>query len=570
MTEHDTLQESIDLLNNELQNLQVTLAHDSVTMLSPHGMDDLNNIINGLERLKTQAARMEASRQQLKGMSAIGQLINASLEPHVVLQNVIDTIINLTHAERGFLMLNDGKGHFVTPIARNWDKSSISEGELHVSRSVIQRVLTDGKPILTTNAQEDPRFGSQESVIAYNLRSILCVPLKLKDLIVGVVYTDHRIQTGHFSESDSEIMSTFANQAAIALENARLFASVRVSLAEVTELKKLMADVFSSIASGVITTNQKEVVIFCNDAARTLLKIKEDVHFGEQLEVHLPGLAGKLRPYMERTWRHQESFFGLEFTTRSKNHGEMDLRFSLTPLEEGETRHTGLTIVVEDLTEKKRLVARQRLFERMVSPAVINQLNPDAIKLGGSRALITTLFADLRGFTRLGESVSPETLISVINCYLSAAADAVLAQEGTIDKFLGDAIMAWFNAPIQQPDHALRAVKAAIAMRDIMPVIKCQFPPQFQLDFSIGLDTGESVLGLVGTEKRLEFTALGDSVNTAKRLQEFARPGQILVSSSTWNLVKDMVEVKNVEPFAAKGKTGLLSVFEVVGMKRRD
>jgi class 3 adenylate cyclase/PAS domain-containing protein len=485
----------------------------------------------------------------------------------MVLQNIVDTIIQLTGAERGFLMLNDGKGHFVTPVARNWNRSTISEDEVQVSRTVIHRVLADGKPIMTTNAQEDPRFVGQQSVVAYNLRSILCVPLKLKNQIVGVVYTDHRIQSGIFTESDSDIMLSFANQAAIALENARLYASVKVSLAEVTELKQLMADVFSSIASGVITTNQDEEVIFCNQAARKILNIKEGLNFGQQLEMQMSELAGKLQPYLERTWKYRESFNGLEFSPHSQSRGKLDLRFSLTPLKEEETQNRGVTIVVEDLTERKRLIAKQRLFERMVGPAVINQLNPDAIQLGGSRAMITTMFADLHGFTSLGENVSPETLISVINCYLSAAADAILMQEGTIDKFLGDAVMAWFNAPIEQPDHALRAVRAALAIRESLPLIHCQFPPEFQLHFSIGVDSGESVLGLVGTEKRLEFTAIGDSVNTAKRLQEYANPGQIVISAATWNLVKDHVEVRKLDPFSAKGKTGLLSVYEVLGLK---
>jgi adenylate cyclase len=567
MIEHDKLQDTISTLYNDLQTLQVTLAHASVNMISPSGMDELNQIVERLGNLKSQAARLEANRQHLKGISAIGQLINASLDPGVVLLNVIDTIIKLTHAERGFLMLNDGKGHFVTPVARNWDQSTISEAELQVSRSVIHRVLSEGKPILTTNAQLDPRFVGQQSIITNKLRSILCVPLKLKDQIVGVVYTDHRIQTGIFSESDSELMLSFANQAAIAIENARLYASVKVSLDEVTELKKLMTDVFASIASGVITTNQDEEIIFCNQAARKILNVSEGGNLRKQLESHLPELAGKLSPYMERTWKYQESFSGLEFSPHTKSREELDLRFSLTPLEGGETKSKGITIVVEDQTEKKRLVAKQRLFERMVGSAVINQLNPDSIQLGGSRAMITTIFADLNGFTRLGENVSPETLISVINCYLSAAADAILMREGTIDKFLGDAVMAWFNAPIEQPDHALRAVKAAIAMRDILPEIQCQFPPEFQLDFSIGIDTGESVLGLVGTEKRLEFTAMGDSVNTAKRLQEYAQAGQIVISAATWNIVKDQVEVRKLDPFSAKGKTGLLSIYEVIKLK---
>lgn len=566
--EKDLLQDNLNSLYRDLQKLQETLAESSMKDLLPLALDDIKQVIARMDDLRTQATRLEVSRQHLKGMSEVGQLINASLDPSVVLQNIVDTIIRLTGAERGFLMLNDGKGHFVTPVARNWDRSSITEDELQVSQTVIQRVFDTGNPVMTTNAQEDPRFVAQESVLTYNLRSILCVPLKLKDHIVGVVYTDHRVQTGIFTESDSEIMRSFADQAAIALENARLYASIKMSLAQVTELKQLMSDVFSSIASGVITTDQDEKVIFCNLAAKTILNIKEGAFLDQQLEIQMPDMAGKLQSYLERTLKYRETFYGLEFSPNSKNRGKLVLRFSLTPLSEEGTQHRGVTIVVEDLTERKRLIAKQRLFERMVGPAVINQLNPDSIKLGGSRSMITTMFADLHGFTNLGETISPETLISVINCYLSAAADAILMQEGTIDKFLGDAVMAWFNAPIPQPDHALRAIKAALAIRDVLPLIHCQFPPEFQLNFSIGVDSGESVLGLVGTEKRLEFTAIGDSVNTAKRLQEYALPGQIVISSATWHLVKDQVEVQKLDPFTAKGKTGLLSVFEVIGLKK--
>ena len=257
MTEKkELLQDNLNSLYQDLHQLQETMAGSEMHELEPQALGDIKRIIARMDDLRTQAARLETSRQHLQGISEVGKLINASLDPAVVLQNIVDTIIQLTGAERGFLMLNDGKGHFVTPVARNWDRSSITEDELQVSRTVIQRVFTSGNPVMTTNAQEDPRFVAQESVLTYNLRSILCVPLKLKDHIVGVVYTDHRIQTGIFTESDSEIMRSFANQAAIALENARLYASIKISLAQVTELKQLMSDVFSSIASGVITTDQ--------------------------------------------------------------------------------------------------------------------------------------------------------------------------------------------------------------------------------------------------------------------------------------------------------------------------
>ena len=139
----------------------------------------------------------------------------------------MDTIVRLTETERGFLMLRDSQGQMVTRIARNWEQESINPSELTISRTVVARVINDGQPVLTTNAEEDPRFGGQESIVAYNLRSILCVPLKVKSELIGVIYTDNRIRTGIFAEAERDLLGVFANQAAVAIENARLFASVR-------------------------------------------------------------------------------------------------------------------------------------------------------------------------------------------------------------------------------------------------------------------------------------------------------------------------------------------------------
>jgi class 3 adenylate cyclase len=239
---------------------------------------------------------------------------------------------------------------------------------------------------------------------------------------------------------------------------------------------------------------------------------------------------------------------------------------AVTPVKTAEQKTRGVAIVVDDLTETRRLEALHRLFERMVPPAVIDQLDPDSLALGGRRTTLTTLFADIRGFTSLGESTDPETLITVLNRYLAAAAEAVLHEQGTIDKFLGDAVMAWFNAPIPQPDHTLRAVRAALGIRRAVEELQATLEPPFRLSFGIGIHQGEAVLGLVGTEKRIDYTAIGDSVNTAKRLQENAGPGQILISRSTADMLGNIVVVRELPPIWAEGKERPIEVVELVGL----
>jgi adenylate cyclase len=146
----------------------------------------------------------------------------------------------------------------------------------------------------------------------------------------------------------------------------------------------------------------------------------------------------------------------------------------------------------------------------------------------------------------------------------------VLEQEGTVDKFLGDAVMAWFNAPIPQPDHTLRAVRTALAIRDAVMRLHNILPPEAHLSFGVGIHYGDAVLGLIGTEKRLEYTAIGDCVNTTKRLQENAARNQILISVDAFERVKDAVDARLLEAIQVKGKREPVPVYEILGLKQTN
>jgi adenylate cyclase len=529
--------------------------------------DQIASLSEALAVLRKQSKSLAGEMHSMRSLAEIGQVVNSSLELDKVLQIVMDTIIQLTGAERGFIVLrNEEDGELSTRIARNWEQESLDPSEFAVSRTVIFRVINEGQPVLTTNAQEDPRFGGQQSVVAYNLRSILCVPLKLKNEMIGVVYADNRIRSGLFSQRHLELLTALANQAAVAIDNARLFASVRRTLAEVTGLKNLMDSVFFSIASGVVTTDVQEQVVLCNRAAEIILgKINQEV-IGHSLEDITAGFSLLLEPHMQDVLRRDKTVVGLEMNPDLPQRGSVDLRLSLSPLKDVQQTTQGVAIVMEDLTEKKHLEAQRRLFERMVSPAVIDQINPNSLQTGGNRMEITTLFADIRGFTTFSEGLSPEDLVKVLNRYLAVSAEAVLKEEGTIDKFLGDALMAWFNAPIAQPDHTLRAVRAALGMRDAVQTLHRELPPEFHLHFGAGIHLGDAILGLIGTEKRLDYTAIGDSVNTAKRIQENAGPGQILISQPAYERVANGVQVRAVDPIQAKGKREPIAVYEVLGL----
>jgi len=155
----------------------------------------------------------------------------------------------------------------------------------------------------------------------------------------------------------------------------------------------------------------------------------------------------------------------------------------------------------------------------------------------------------------------------VLNQYLAAGAEAVLIQEGTVDKFLGDAVMAWFNAPLPQPDHTLRAVRAALGLKSAVEKLHASLPPEAHLSFGVGIHYGEAVLGWIGTEKRLEYNAIGDSVKTDRRIQENAAKDQILIGKEVYERVKKQVKATPFAPLNVKGKSEPVEIYEVVGLK---
>jgi len=555
--------QALSKLTGQMRNSLQTVR----SSLPPNTLEGLSNLETRLYQVSKQVVTVEEERSKLLALASTTQAVNSSLELDEVLQLVMDTIVRLTEAERGFLMLRDKQGEMAIRVARNWEQESINPGEFAISRTVIQRVIDTCEPVLTTNAQEDPRFGGHQSIVAYNLRSILCVPLKAKSELIGLIYADNRIRSGIFTEAEKDLLTIFADQAAIAIENARLFASVRHTLDEVTELKNLMDNIFASIASGVLTADVRDQITLCNRAAESILGQTISELVGHRLDEVLPSLAGEIQLHLATVRQTDKAMVGLEITHQDPQLGAQDWRLNLSPLKDAEQATQGVAIVLDDMTEHNRLEAQRRLLERMVSPAVLDQINPDSLQIGGQERDITVMFADIRGFTGYSEKQTPAELVTVLNRYLAAGAEAVLAEEGTVDKFLGDAVMAWFNAPLPQSDHTLRAVRAALHLKEAVEKLHAELPPEAHLSFGVGIHYGKAVLGWIGTEKRLEYTAIGDSVNTAKRIQENAAKAQILITREAYERVKDKVEARQCPPLQVKGKSQVVEVYELIGLK---
>ena len=522
-----------------------------------------------LERLNAGLDQQEKERAQLEGLFQVSRAVNSTLDRAEILNRAMDIIIQVTRAERGFMMLADEHtGELTFQVARNMERSTISSPEFEVSRSIVTRVAQTGEPVVTTDAQSDTRFSAEDSVVKLNLRSILCIPLKAKESVIGIVYVDNRLQAGTFQPADVRALRAFADQAAVAIENAHLFEDLQQKMREIARLKTFQDNIFASIASGVVATDLEDRITAFNRAAESIFSVSASRSIGRSYRETLPTFTSAPLPELFEQAKHAAtSQAATEIASNLPLRGPVNLSFSISALRDAGGNPQGVTIVVDDVTEKRRLEATRAMFRRYVSPAVVDRLpeNPDDLKLGGHRQEITILFADIRGFTHFSEALPPEQLVDILNAYLSVAANAILNHEGTLDKFMGDAVMGIFNAPLPQRHHALAAAQAALAMRAAVTRLHNRLPEALRLQFGIGIHTGEAVIGNVGTDQQMNFTAIGDAVNLAKRLQENATGGQILLSGETKSRIGGQLKTNPLVPIQVKGRDAVTEVWELVG-----
>ena len=259
--------------------------------------------------------------------------------------------------------------------------------------------------------------------------------------------------------------------------------------------------------------------------------------------------------------------FKLAQGTKSIAGGQFDITLPVASRDEIGDLTDSFNQMARSLHEKEKI---KRAFSSYVARQVVDEIlkHPDQISFSGERREVTVIFCDMRGFTPLTERLPPEEVVAVLNAFYSLMIDLTIKNDGTINKFLGDAVMAIFGAPTPYPDHCLRAVKTALQMQAGVALLSAQrlVEGKDPISVGIGISAGEAVAGTVGTESQMEYTVIGDKVNLAARLESNAKPGQILVSEGTYRQIADHVKARCLGVINVKGKEEQVTVYEILGL----
>ena len=507
--------------------------------------------------------RMKLRHKQEMEFIDIVSEVTADIKLSSLLQRVMGEATRMLNAERSTLFLNDEKTNELwSEVGQGLESMQI---RLPNHIGIAGTVFTYGKSINIPYAYADLRFNPAfDKKTGFFTRSILCVPIINKEgKTIGVTQVLNR-RGGPFTGDDESRLRAFTAQISIALENAKLFADVQ-------SMKNYNESMLESMSNGLITLDENERIATCNATGLRILK----VHAGDLL--HKPvaefftgenaWVPEKLKQVTESGQQQTSMDAPLQVADDT-----LSVNLTVQPLLDAEQKHIGSMFVIEDISSEKRI---KSTMSRYMDPGIADRLvAAGAEVLGGKNVECTVLFSDIRDFTTLTEQLGAQGTVALLNEYFTLMVECIQKEEGMLDKFIGDAIMAAFGIPEGHEDDADRAVRTAIAMIKTLEAWNRQRIGEGKLpvNIGIGLNTDSVVSGNIGSKKRMDFTIIGDGVNLASRLESACKlyGTKILVSEFTVSNLQDTYRKREIDLVVVKGKTEPVSIYEILAFHTKE
>jgi adenylate cyclase len=500
--------------------------------------------------------RVERAQKDEGQLLQVTEWISSELQLDRLLGLIVTAVTTLLNAERSTLFVHDPK------TSQLW--SRVAEGaeakeiRIPVNAGIAGAAFSGGTLLNIPHAYADPRFNQDvDRRTGYRTRSILAVPVADRTgKAIGVVQVLNK-RGGPFSAQDERRLKAFGAQIAIALQNAQLFA-------EVLSLKNYNESILKSLSDGVVTLDEDGVVIKVNEAAVRILGRGEDALVGATADALFAGENDWVLKSLGRVAESGKSDYSADIDYRAPAGAGVAVNLTVTPLFSVEGRHIGSMLILEDITREKRM--RGTMARYMAKEVVDKLLTEGEEVLAGASTMATVLFSDIRRFTTIAENLTARETVLMLNSYFSEMVEIIIKYGGVLDKYIGDAIMANFGAPLASDDDAGRAVQVANEMFRALRVFNARrheagLPA---IEIGVGLATGEVLAGSIGSQKRLEYTVIGDSVNLASRLEgatkQYGTP--ILVDGVTVERMRDKGRIRQVDLIRVKGKARPTEIYE--------
>ncbi len=499
--------------------------------------------------------RMQTSEILLNVMRAV----SSELEIDQLLQKIVAKTSEAMSADRCTLFLVDRQsGELWSKVAQGADMK-----EIRVPRGmgIAGHVATTGETVNIPDAYKDPRFNpTVDRRTGYHTNTILCMPLRNdRNEIVGVMQVLNK-QGGIFTTEDEQLLDALGSQTAIALENSRLFEEVRF-------MKNYNDSILRTMETGVVTLDPGGKIAYSNGAALKIFTFGDTYVPGQPFDEFIGReLNPELVADIDKALKGGEGFTAYDLKYRKGGDEAMNINLHTLPLRDSKDQSLGVVIIADDITQEQRLMSTLcRYVTREVAEQVLK--DRDRLKLGGNRSTVAVLFSDIRNFTTMSEQSTAEEVVTMLNEYFSHMLGPIFDNGGMLDKFIGDAIMAVFGVPLSRENDAERAVLAALAMRRALKIynVERQALGLAPIDNGIGITKGDAVSGNIGSEQRMEYTVIGDTVNIASRLEGLTKnyDQKILINESVYLEIKDKIPCVDLGFTHVKGKEGDVHIYGV-------
>ncbi len=530
------------------------------TTTRPLGMLMLlfSNFVVIAERWSVALGVAERTSDDLRELLEVNSAIASEMQLDVLLARIVELTSHMLGADRGSLLLHDER------TGELW--SLVAEGlevqEIRISSDVglAGHAFTHGEILNVPNAYLDERFNrGVDAQTDYRTMGILSIPVIARDgRRLGVMQALNRRDGRPFNAHDEKRMQAFAAQAAIAIDNAKLFA-------EVVEQRNYNESILRSMSSGVITLGVELEIAKLNAAATVILGVPPGLLEGANARQVLAATNPWLIEEIDTVTTTGEMKLLIDVDLLVAGGRTTSTNITIVPLL-GETGPVGLLLLIEDISEGKRLQGAMRRF--MTQKVVDQVLERRDELLFGTACTASVLFADIRNFTSMAEALTPRETVDMLNEAFTEFFEAVAACDGVLDKFIGDAIMAVYGAPLttgRDPENAVdSAVQMLSALRQLnQRRIDRSLAP---LHLGVGISTGEVVAGTIGSPKRMDYTVIGDSVNLSSRLQALTKTYgvEIIVCEATAAAVGGRHPLRELDLIIIRGRQRPAKVFQVL------